>query len=85
MATNTQDAPRVPQEVQVSIRLPQSFIDRAQALVDRLRQNPDNVVMGVTRTTVLRLALSRGLDALEAEILGAPADRKSEPKAKARR
>lgn len=54
-------------EVQVSIRLPKELLERAEGLVDALRKNPDNVLLGLTRATVLRLAILRGLDALEAE------------------
>lgn len=54
-------------EVQVSIRLPKELLERAEGLVEVLRKNPDNVLLGLTRATVLRLAILRGLDALEAE------------------
>lgn len=57
----------MPHEVQVSVRLPQELIDRAEALTKRLRQNPDNALMGLTRATVLRLAIAKGIDVLEAQ------------------
>jgi branched-subunit amino acid aminotransferase/4-amino-4-deoxychorismate lyase len=52
-------------DVQVAIRIPQSLLGRAEALTKALRQNPDNALIGVTRTTILRLAISKGLDVLE--------------------
>lgn len=75
------EAALVAHEVQVSVRLPQSFVDRAEKLAARLRQNPDNALMGMTRATVLRLAIARGLTALEAETGGEPSadDRPSRP------
>lgn len=54
-------------ETQVSVRLPRDMLERAEALVASLRQNPDNVLLGLSRATVLRLALQRGLAVLEEE------------------
>lgn len=54
-------------ETQVSVRLPKDMLERAEALVASLRQNPDNVLLGLSRATVLRLALQRGLAVLEEE------------------
>lgn len=57
----------MPNEVQVSLRLPSDLVERAEVLVERLRKEPDNVILGVTRADVLRLALARGIVALEEE------------------
>ena len=57
-------------ETQVSVRLPKEMLERAEALVAALRQNPDNVLLGLSRATVLRLALQRGLALLEEETRG---------------
>lgn len=57
-------------ETQVSVRLPKEMLERAEALVATLRQNPDNVLIGLSRATVLRLALQRGLALLEEETRG---------------
>lgn len=71
-------APEMPNEVQVSLRLPSDLIERAEALVDRLRKEPDNVILGVTRADVLRLALARGIVALEEETKAKSAKRSRE-------
>ena len=60
-------AREMPNEVQVSLRLPSDLIERAEALVENLRKEPDNVILGLTRADVLRLALARGIGALEEE------------------
>jgi len=53
----------------VNLRLPSSALARAEALVDDLAA--DSMLRasarGVTRSVVLRLAVLRGLDSLEAE------------------
>jgi hypothetical protein len=50
-------------EEQVSIRLPKALLKRAE----KLAADPEHAVLGVTRAGVLRLALLRGIEALEAE------------------
>lgn len=57
--------PRPPSanDTQIAIRLPNDWIDRADALVP-LVSRPG---ITVTRSDVLRAALAKGLDALEAE------------------
>jgi hypothetical protein len=66
------------QETQVSIRLPHELLDRAERLIERLRDDPMLKVLGVTRAAVLRLAVVRGLEALELERGGGQV---AEPKA----
>jgi len=50
-------------EEQVSIRLPKALLKRAE----KLAAGPEHDALGVTRAGVLRLALLRGIKALEAE------------------
>ena len=53
----------------VNIRLPQSLLDRADALVPVAGQAPELATQTtITRADVLRLAVLRGLAALEAEL-----------------
>jgi hypothetical protein len=60
----------------VTLRLPQSMIDRADALLDRLARDEEAVLLGrVSRSIVLRLAVLRGLEQLEAEHATSPAAR----------
>jgi predicted DNA-binding protein len=51
------------EQVQTAIRLPQSLLDR----LDRLAEKMSQPGMKITRTEVLRLALFKGVDQLEAE------------------
>lgn len=52
-------------EVQTTIRLPAELIKRADELVPMLEARPDLAAwQRVNRSTVLRLALARGLEAL---------------------
>ena len=49
-----------------TLRLPQSLIDRADALIDRLAEDEEALLLGrVSRSIVLRLAVLRGLEHLE--------------------
>jgi predicted DNA-binding protein len=51
-----------------SLRLPQELLDRADALIPLLGKHASAQASGeLVRSDVLRLALSRGLDALESE------------------
>ena len=53
-------------DVQTSMRLPTTLLDRADELVDALRDDPTLAMMGkMTRSKVLRLALNEGLAILE--------------------
>jgi hypothetical protein len=52
----------------VTLRLPKSLLSRADALVPRLRENDELFVVGrLSRSVVLRLAVLRGLESLEAQ------------------
>jgi hypothetical protein len=51
-----------------NIRLPQPLIDRLEAMRQRLERDPRVAAKGqVTFALTLRIALQRGLEALEAE------------------
>ena len=53
-------------DVQTSMRLPAELLQRADALIAELKMDPALSMMGkITRSKVLRLALSEGLAALE--------------------
>jgi hypothetical protein len=52
----------------VTLRLPKSLLQRADALIPALRTNSDIFVVGrLSRSVVLRLAVLRGLEAMEAD------------------
>jgi len=53
-------------ETATSMRLPQEWIDRADEVAEKLENGGELAAFGtVTRATVLRLALARGLSGLE--------------------
>ena len=53
-------------DVQTSMRLPSQLLERADKLIDSLQLDPSLAMMGkMTRSKVLRLALSEGLRVLE--------------------
>ena len=53
-------------DMQIALRLPASFIERADALVARLASSKKVMVVGrLTRSAVLKLAIEQGLEALE--------------------
>jgi hypothetical protein len=53
----------------ITLRLPQSFVDRADALIADLAVDEESLLLGrVSRSIVLRLAVLRGLEALEAQV-----------------
>jgi hypothetical protein len=53
----------------ITLRLPQSLVDRADALIDSLAQDEEALLLGrVSRSIVLRLAVLRGLETLEAQV-----------------
>lgn len=55
----------------ITLRLPQSFVDRADALIADLAQDEESLLLGrVSRSIVLRLAVLRGLETLEAQVAG---------------
>ncbi len=49
---------------QTALRLPSDFLARADKLRVKISRDP---MMKVTRSTVLKMAIGRGLDALEQE------------------
>ena len=51
-------------EAQTALRLPGEFLTRADKLCAKISRDP---MMRVTRSAVLKMAIGRGLDALEAE------------------
>jgi hypothetical protein len=58
----------------VTLRLPKSLLQRADALIPTLRSNSDIFVVGrLSRSVVLRLAVLRGLEAMETTAPKAPA------------
>ena len=55
-------------DAQITTRLPADLVERLDLLVPKLRRDPSLRAFGrITRSTVLRLALERGLVVLEAE------------------
>jgi hypothetical protein len=51
----------------VTLRLPKALLQRADALIPKLRERSDIFVVGrLSRSVVLRLAVLRGLEAMEA-------------------
>lgn len=60
-------------DVSTSLRLPEDFIKRADAMAKRLRNVPEMVATGeVNRSKILRLAIAKGLAEMEAEHNPAP-------------
>jgi predicted DNA-binding protein len=53
-----------PSAAQTALRLPGQFLARADRLSVKIGKDP---MLRVTRSTVLKMAIGRGLDALEAE------------------
>jgi hypothetical protein len=54
------------------LRVPQSFVDRALALIDDLAEEEEALLLGrVSRSIVFRLAILRGLETLEARVRSA--------------
>jgi hypothetical protein len=53
----------------ITLRLPQSFVDRSDALTDALAEDEEALLLGrVSRSIVLRLAVLRGLEILEGQV-----------------
>lgn len=70
------EAREMPNEVQVSIRLPRELVARADTIASTMSKLAEYEMIGVTKATVLRLAIVRGLQVLE----GQYSKTKSEPK-----
>mgnify|MGYP001273945540 CR=1 FL=1 len=60
----------MPNETQVALRLPADAVRRAAALAEKMARAPELRAWRLTRSAVLRLALLRGIESLEAEYLG---------------
>ncbi len=62
-------------EKQVALRIPGEWLERVGELEPRIAADPTFQAFGaVKRSTVLRLALARGLEVLEAEYPGEAGD-----------
>jgi hypothetical protein len=57
--------------VQIAVRIPESWVNRADKLTTRLTMTPE---IEVNRTAVIRAAIGRGLDALEQQYGEPPTD-----------
>jgi len=57
----------VSNDAQVAIRLPEDFLERADKLVARMEKDPALSAWRVSRSAVLRQAVQKGLEALEAQ------------------
>jgi hypothetical protein len=56
----------------VTLRIPSSLLERADALLESLAENEEALVLGrPSRSIVLRLAVLRGIEQLEAQVAGA--------------
>ena len=70
------------EENPVTLRLPQPYLDRAQDLVHFLAEDPEIMATAgrsVSRSTVLRLAVVRGLEVLEGKYTEKPGKKRPEP------
>lgn len=63
---------------QISIRIPADLVGRLDALVSQLESHPEFGAMGVSRNGTIRLALTKGLEVLEAGY-GPPPEPKARP------
>jgi hypothetical protein len=54
-------------DIQISMRLPSDLVERAEAMATVLAKVPEFKLWRMSRQAVIRLALSKGLDALEAQ------------------
>ena len=52
---------------QVSIRLPRELLDLAEKLAGKLASRPEHRLHRITRVAILRMAIERGLLAMEDE------------------
>lgn len=53
---------------QTSLRVPAELIARIDELVDKLAEGRDPMFVSVKRSDLLRMALMRGMDVIEAEL-----------------
>ena len=61
----------------ITLRLPQSLVDRADKLIEQLARDEEALLLGrVSRSIVLRLAVLRGIEALEAQVANRAATRR---------
>ena len=69
----------------ITLRLPRSLVDRADALIDQLAEDEEALLLGrVSRSIVLRLAVLRGLESLEAQVASRAQSRSVGKKARGR-
>jgi hypothetical protein len=54
-------------ETTITLRLPMDLLEKADALVPKVAGHGDLQAVRITRSTVLRLALLRGIETLERE------------------
>jgi hypothetical protein len=56
----------------ITLRLPTSLVERADALLEQLTDSEESVLLGrASRSIVLRLAVLRGIENLEAQVASA--------------
>lgn len=64
----------------ITLRLPTSLVERADALLDQLNETEESVLLGrSSRSTVLRLAVLRGIEQLEAQVAAGGATSGKQP------
>ena len=69
----------------ITLRLPKSFVERADTLIAQLAQDEEALLLGrVSRSIVLRLAVLRGLEALESQVASRSEARSSKKTARSR-
>jgi predicted transcriptional regulator len=61
-------------EATLTMRLPADLVRRVDALEERLQGSPEATVWRLSRSSVVRLALVAGLEALEAKYSAAPGE-----------
>lgn len=66
-------------ETPVAMRLPTDLVERADALISVMATAPEYKLFRMSRSAVLRVALSMGLDALE-QRFGKPEPAQQEPR-----
>jgi hypothetical protein len=71
----------MPETTIITLRLPQSLVDRADKLIDQLARDEEALLLGrVSRSIVLRLAVLRGIEVLEAQVASRAAPRRRDRK-----
>jgi hypothetical protein len=69
----------------ITLRLPRSFVDRADTLIAQLAEDEEALLLGrVSRSIVLRLAVLRGLEALEGQVASRAEGRSQKKSARGR-